>query len=564
MKTINYILSLLAIAACVSCSDDDDKAIKGFSIDESELALGPEGGVEHVMIVSDKAWVATANEPWVSISPANGIGDVDCLVRVDSSLVNTTRTTAIRFSIIGEPDHIVNVYQAGFGNAISTDSASYHATYSALPGKRKTKVSVTANVAFDVVIDYQDGDGEWLSLDDYDFKFDRGSRPRTSVLVFNWKMNTKNVERKALIHFVPKDEKIKLESPADFTLIQAPAPTIEDNVAGDSLAVLLACQQLGMESFEPTESMRYWDFITLWERTDKDLPCNEAIGRVKSAVFFFVNTKESLPHELGYLKYLQSLSVQSNVNTMFCNIKLGTEICNLKHLKNLSIFAYGLVSLPDEFANLGPCLEKLVLSGNNFTEIPSVLREENFPKLKYLEMNACRRWYCGDLRQKTDSRYDDGIGLYLDTHKEDHMAQLKRLLLWDNLEYLRLSYNYFEGYLPDFKVGEDGVEAYTEADVAAHGDTLSYIVGKPKILPNAHMFSINLNYFNGKLPDWILYHPYLMEWIPEQLIFNQMEGGRNSNGEIVQFDNAPTDFEYYYEAYPLYRSKFEFKDEITD
>lgn len=563
MKKFSYIVSLIAIILCVSCSDDEE-SIRGFSIDEEELTLGPEGGSEHIMIKSNKAWVATANEPWVSISPANGVGNVDCMVRVDSSLVTTVRSTAIRFSIIGESDHIINVYQSGFDNAIVTDSASYHAAYSALPGKRKTKVNVTANVDFDVLIDYKEGDGEWLSLDEFSFNLDRGSRPRTSALVFNWKMNTQDVERTAVVRFVPKDEKIKLQSPSSVTITQSPAPTIEDNAAGDSLAILLSCQQLGMDSFEPTENMRYWDFITLWERTDKDLPCAEAIGRVKSALFYFVNTKESLPHQLGCLTYLQSLTVQSNVNTMFCNIELGNEICNLKHLKNLSIFAYGLTSLPDELANLGLTLEKLVLSGNNFTEIPSVLTKENFPKLKYLEMNACRRWYCGDLRQKSDSRYDDGIGLYLDTNKEDQMKQLKQLLLWDNLEYLRLSYNYLEGHLPDFKVGEDGVEAYTEADVAVHGDTISYIVGKPKILPNAHMFSINLNYFDGSLPDWILYHPYLMEWIPEQLIFNQMEGGRNSNGDIVKFDNAPTDFEYYFQAYPLYRSKFEFKDEITD
>lgn len=564
MKKFYYIFSLLTIALCVSCSDDDD-SIKGFSFEKQEITLGPEGGSENVHILSDKPWVAIASDPWVSISPANGVGDVDCMVRVDSSLVNTVRNTVIRFSIIGEKDHTINVFQTGFKSAIATDSVSYHAAYSALPGKRNTSISVTANVDFNVLIDYPEGDDDWLSLRDFDFNLDRGARPRTSSLVFDWKMNTRNVERTATIRFVPKDESVKLESPASVTLTQYPAPTIEDNRAGDSLAILLSYQQLGMDAvFDPTENMRNWDFISLWERTDKDLPCPEAIGRVKSATFYFINTKESIPHEIGCLTYLKTLVVQSNVNTMFLNIKLGTEICDLKYLKNLSLFAYGLISLPKEFVNLGATLESLILSDNNFTEIPSVLTKENFPKLKHLEMNACRRWTCIDLRQMSDGRYTDGLGLYLNTNKADQMDQLKRLLLWDNLEFLRLSYNYFEGYIPDFKVGEDGVEAYTEADAALHGDTINYIIGKPKILPNAYMFSINLNYLTGSLPDWILYHPHLLEWSPEQLIFNQMEGGRNSKGELVQFDNAPTDFEYYFQAYPLYRSKFEFKDEVTD
>lgn len=559
MKKFCYIFSLLAFVFCVSCSDDD-ATIKGFSLETEEITVGPEGGSEHIMILSEKAWVATANEPWVSISPANGVGDVDCIVRVDSTLINTVRQTKIRFSILGEQDHVVNVYQTGFANSIATDSTAYHAAYSALPGKRYTKVNITANVDFNVVIDYPETDDKWLTLGDYDFNLDRGSRPRTSTLVFKWKMNTRDVERTATIRFVPKNEKDKLETPASITITQSPAPTIEDSRAGDSLAVLLTCQQLGMASFDPVENMRNWDFIKLWERTDQDLPCAEAIGRVKSAIFYFVDTKETLPHQLGCLKYIQTLTVQSNVNTMFCNIEMGTEICNLKHLKNLTIFAYGLISLPEEFANLGGTLEKLILSDNNFAEIPAVLSQENFPKLKHLELNACRRWTCGDLREMSNSRYSDGIGLYLDTNNPLHMRQLKRLLLWENLETLRLSYNYFEGYVPDFKVGEDGVEAYTEADAAVHGDTINYIIGKPKILPNAHMFSINLNFFTGTLPDWILYHPYFMEWVPEQLIFNQMESGRNSKGEVVKFDNTPDNFEYYYEAYPLYRSKYEFND----
>ncbi|MDO4460962.1 MAG: hypothetical protein Q4C30_00505 [Bacteroidia bacterium] len=563
MKKFYYIFSLIAIALCVSCSDDDN-SIKGFSLETEEITVGPEGASKRIQILSDKAWVATASDPWVSISPANGIGDVDCTLRIDSTLINSIRNTSIRFSIIGETDHIINVHQTGFKNDIVADSVSYHAAYSAMPGKRNTKINVTANVDFKVVIDYEEGDGAWLSLRNFDLNLDRGSRPRTSSLVFDWKMNTKNVARKAVIRFVPKDANVSLESPAAVTLIQGPAPTIEDNRAGDSLAVLLAVQQLGMAPFEPVENMAYWDFLSLWERTDKDLPCQEAIGRVKTLTLFLINTKESLPHELGYLTYLKSLTVQTNVNTMLCNIKLGSEICNLKHLSYLSLFAYGLVSLPDDLVNLGGTLESLCISNNNFTEIPSILTKENFPKLKHLEINACRRWSCSDLRQKSESRYTDGIGLYLDTNKPNHMSQLKRLFLWDSLEYLRLSYNYIEGYIPDFKVGEDGVEAYTEADVAAHGDTIRYALGKPKILPNVHTFSLNLNFFTGSLPDWILYHPNFLEWAPDQLIFHQMESGLNSKGEVVQFDNAPTDFEYYYEAYPLYRGKFEINDVVTD
>ena len=73
-----------------------------------------------------------------------------------------------------------------------------------------------------------------------------------------------------------------------------------------------------------------------------------------------------------------------------------------------------------------------------------------------------------------------------------------------------------EGELPDFEIGKEGVTGYTQEDVNAFGgDTIQYLVTErpdiPKILPKARMLSLNLNFFTGNLPDWILYHPHLVE-----------------------------------------------------
>jgi hypothetical protein len=66
----------------------------------------------------------------------------------------------------------------------------------------------------------------------------------------------------------------------------------------------------------------------------------------------------------------------------------------------------------------------------------------------------------------------------------------------------------------------------------------------------------------GKVPDWLLYHPRLLEWGPEVLIFPQQENGVNSDGKSVGFENAPANFEYYFEMYPLYRGRYEFNEEM--
>ena len=141
----------------------------------------------------------------------------------------------------------------------------------------------------------------------------------------------------------------------------------------------------------------------------------------------------------------------------------------------------------------------------------------------------------------------------------------RNLLLWENLEELAFSNCYLEGQLPDFEVGDYGVEAYSEKDVAGN-DTLKnlYIYEMPKILPNCTMLRLNLNFLTGNLPDWLLYHPHFMDWAPDLLIFNQQEKGLNSAGEAVRFDNEPKTFDYYYDVFPGTREKYELKDEIIE
>jgi hypothetical protein len=143
---------------------------------------------------------------------------------------------------------------------------------------------------------------------------------------------------------------------------------------------------------------------------------------------------------------------------------------------------------------------------------------------------------------------------------------IRKLFLWEELETLVLSYNYIEGRLPDFevgqKVGQDSVRAYKSGDIK--GDTLKWAVENdlPRILPNMKDLRINLNFMTGELPDWLLYHPHLLDWGAEVLIYPQQEKAVDSNGDVVGFGNAPATPEYYFEAYPLYRNKYEYNEEM--
>lgn len=560
-------LGLIVCFPFVACNDDEEKGAS-FSLDKNEITFGAEGGADVVLVESNDSWTVSVSEPWLSVSPASGTGNAACHVVVDSSLVSDMRTASVRFTPSAMPAIAMTVKQMGYGKMILPDTCEIWVEASAKMEERFFETTVTTNVKFSVEIDHLGAEDEWLTSESVSVELDKGARPRTAKLRFDWKMNTVPQERVAEIKLIPDGEDTALVQPAVISVYQKPALKIEDNRAGDSIALVVIYERMNCwnDAWDTSENMQHWNGVRLWEASDKEIVSGEvpqaAVGRVRAVRYSFLNTKETIPAEIRHLKYLESLDISSNVNTMLLNIELGSEICELDYLKYLTLFSYGIVSLPDDFVKLGKTLVALDLSANNFTSIPAMLTQENFPKLKSLSFVASRRWNTTDLRRKDE--YEDGLGLHINASIDNTFRQL---FLWENLEELAFSNCYIEGELPDFKVGEEGVVAYTQKDVDAWGgDTIQYLADNavPKILPNCTMLRLNLNFLTGNLPDWLLYHPHFLDWTPDLLIFNQQEKGLNSAGEAVRFDNEPNTFDYYYDVFPGTREKYELKDELTE
>lgn len=536
MKLKSYIAVSLCAFALAGCSDDDKKI--GVTVDGDAIEIGAEGGTRNIKVTADDAWIATTNDPWITISPANGRGSAQCRIIIDSALRNEPRQGIVRIQNQNdwEERRDITVSQDGYDYAITLDDKEINVSNYAAYDDRSFDVRVKTNVDFDIEIPEEAQ--AWLTAGDYKVELDRGLRPREVTVRFNWGINSRDTERNAVVKFRPKDE-VTLARQDELSVNQnAAEPIEEDTRAGDSVALLAIARSLNMwESWETNEKMDNWDNVVLWEE-GMDGYTPEKAGRVKFARFSTFGTKEGLPFEVQYLTAADELVFFSNTNWKTFDLSTGEYITKLGQLRRLTISGYGLVDLDPDFKNLKN-LESLDISVNNFEKIPEVLTKENFPKLHALYLNTCQRGVIYDLSNTTTTHFG---GLFEETDQTREFP--RRLLEWDNLDTLTLSVNYLQGRIPDMK---DYAQKYTQADISAADSLPQALVGTPKVLPNIKRFSINLNRLTGELPEWLLHHPAL-DWMdPFTLVFTQE--GKDQDGKLAGFTNEPVNLDEYYRFY---------------
>lgn len=536
MKLKSYIAVSLCAFALAGCSDDDKKI--GVTVDGDAIEIGAEGGTRNIKVTADDAWIATTNDPWITISPANGRGSAQCRIIIDSALRNEPRQGIVRIQNQNdwEERRDITVSQDGYDYAITLDDKEINVSNYAAYDDRSFDVRVKTNVDFDIEIPEEAQ--AWLTAGDYKVELDRGLRPREVTVRFNWGINSRDIERNAVVKFRPKDD-VTLARQDELSVNQnAAEPIEEDTRAGDSVALLAIARSLNMwESWETNEKMDNWDNVVLWEE-GMDGYTPEKAGRVKFARFSTFGTKEGLPFEVQYLTAADELVFFSNTNWTTFDLSTGEYITKLGQLRRLTISGYGLVDLDPDFKNLKN-LESLDISVNNFEKIPEVLTKENFPKLHALYLNTCQRGVIYDLSNTTTTHFG---GLFEETDQTREFP--RRLLEWDNLDTLTLSVNYLQGRIPDMK---DYAQKYTQADISAADSLPQALVGTPKVLPNIKRFSINLNRLTGELPEWLLHHPAL-DWMdPFTLVFTQE--GKDQDGKLAGFTNEPVNLDEYYRFY---------------
>ena len=543
MKKILIVISLLAFAiSSVSCLQPESelvfgvKDVDGVSLENGTLTVGPEGGRRVITITSSEKWVAETQFPWITVSPANGVGSTDCEIIVDSALVALeSRQGAVRFKTMeSDKSQKFTVNQSGFDLILNPAKTSIELESYAELEDRKFTIVVNTNVPFTVEAPKFE-DKQWIEYKVSELVLDRKDRPRNARVNFTWELNPTQSARQAEFKLIPSDPSMEARVIA---ISQKPADEIEIGVRGDSLALLAISRVLGCwREFDTAEKMENWDGVTVHKSGPNK-------GRVRSAQFYLFGTKEPLPFQVKYLTAAEELYFYSNENSFRYSLSTGKHICELTQLRKLTIGAYGLTELPDEFANLKN-LEYLDISGNNFEEIPAVLSPEKLPNLTALIINANQRNVTNDLF----NNYKENSGGLINECplREDGTREFpRRLLKWNNLDTLRLSVNYLQGTIPDLMDDPD-FPKWTAEEVNACDTLPAKLIGLPKVLPDTDFLAINLNRLHGELPDWLLYHPKLDLWYPFQLIF--LQEGKDREGNVAGFSNEPANLNYYYEEY---------------
>ena len=209
MKNIYRIFTaVLVLGAAASCVDPNPDINFGVEVgtEDGAIAIGPEGGVRTINVTSPGEWVVMTENPWITVSPANGKGSTVCTISIDSTLVVDQREGAVRIQSLSDSEdkHDFMIRQQGFEYQIALDEPSVDVADFAVLSERSFDVKVKTNVDFNVNI--PEDAKAWLTYEKGELNLDRGARPRETNVHFEWKVNSRDVQRIADVTFDPLKE----------------------------------------------------------------------------------------------------------------------------------------------------------------------------------------------------------------------------------------------------------------------------------------------------------------------------------------------------------------------
>ncbi|MBR4149297.1 MAG: BACON domain-containing protein, partial [Rikenellaceae bacterium] len=286
MNMKRYIAAVAVVLLAVGC--DRSGELIEFEIDRTKIEISEVGGTELVQLSSGDDWIASTDNTWITVSPANGRGSTPCKIIIDSALTASPRTGVVRIenTRTWKSQDIV-VEQRGYPYTIEIDENAIEVANFEAYGKRYFDVRVRSNVDFEV--DVPDNAG-WLTNESYRLNLNRGVRPREVTVRFNWDINTSPRERLAEVVFRPKSGVEMTRQDALNVRQLASEPIVENSREGDSVALLSIARAMGVYTmWDASTPMSTWDNVTLWEEQMEGCTPDK-VGRVRKVEIMLFHT----------------------------------------------------------------------------------------------------------------------------------------------------------------------------------------------------------------------------------------------------------------------------------
>lgn len=517
---LNVVLSMIVLCL-MACGEDENMTTPQIALSHEVLDFSADGGVNDIQLTASDEWTVMSDREWCLVSPANGNGSTTCEIRVDSSYLYDTREAHLTFRC-GKYSRQLVIRQLGYDRVIELDKELIEVPDFTDYDEMFEYIRVTSNIPYTVDVEYADASRTgWLKVTAEEHP--SGSVPRTSTVRVDYELYAEtDADRVATIVFRQKnvvEGDTLVESRLTFR--QTKAQEIIPSRQGDSLAVLAIARLMRCAAnIDTSTPLIHWTNIDT-EEVEYVNHKGETVDelRVVGLRFSMFDTDKTIPYQIRKLDQLRTLSLSGNTDAAGKNIVLEDDITYLPHLESLSLLGYGICKLPARMKEMTQ-LQELELSGNNFTTLPiDIITELDKHSLLYVNFANNR---VKDVFGKLNENASDKATLGL------HGSLPEALFTLKNVVYIGLSYNYFEGSIPD--MGYDASQYETEEEKVANNP----------IMPQLENLSINLNFLTGNIPDWILYHKNLKCWDPFTLVFNQYENGKDSSGKRVGFDNTPS------------------------
>ena len=517
---LNVVLSMIVLCL-MACGEDENMTTPQIALSHEVLDFSADGGVNDIQLTASDEWTVMSDREWCLVSPANGNGSTTCEISVDSSYLYDTREAHLTFRC-GKYSRQLVIRQLGYDRVIELDKELIEVPDFTDYDEMFEYIRVTSNIPYTVDVEYADASRTgWLKVTAEEHP--SGSVPRTSTVRIDYELYAEtDADRVATIVFKQKNAvegDTLVESRLTFR--QTKAQEIIPSRQGDSLAVLAIARLMRCAAnIDTSTPLIHWTNIDT-EEVEYVNHKGETVDelRVVGLRFSMFDTDKTIPYQIRKLDQLRTLSLSGNTDAAGKNIVLEDDITYLPHLESLSLLGYGICKLPARMKEMTQ-LQELELSGNNFTTLPiDIITELDKHSLLYVNFANNR---AKDVFGKLNENASDKATLGL------HGSLPEALFTLKNVVYIGLSYNYFEGSIPD--MGYDASQYETEEEKVANNP----------IMPQLENLSINLNFLTGNIPDWILYHKNLKCWDPFTLVFNQYENGKDASGKRVGFDNTPS------------------------